>query len=389
VLSADDDAAWSAPPEAEALADEPPAHAVPGTSSVTALAPDAETGSDASASEPAAQDDSLTAEDAVTAPLTGPFRADGTADEDTPRYSGDADESEPQSALTEAETWSSPDEAEDIPLAARGASDPADPGAAAPPLPAEETSPPASPPGPEPARIRFTRPEDDAAALDRLLLQTDAQMSGPDAIRRRAAIAQMRAAVAASAAAREAGEAPAPASPAPSRTAQPRRPPPVAVPQRGERPRAAPLRLVASQRIDLPDAAEPVAPPPVAQPIRPRRVTLPRHTPAAEVTPASSPAPGKGEADSFAAFAAAMGAGTLADLIEAAAAHTIFVEGMEDFSRPQVLHKVSEISPDSAEEERLRLFGTLLREGRIRRSTRAGRFEIARDTRFDPARQAP
>lgn len=248
---------------------------------------------------------------------------------------------------------------------------------------------------PAPGRSRFASPEADEAALDRILTQTDAQMSGPDAARRREAIAQLRAAVAATEAARALGETPAeePETEGTFRedlrqAVRPRRPVAGQPDLRGERPRPAPLKLVASQRIDLPTDAAPVSPGGM-QPIRPRRVTVDRT--AAEDAPASMPretAAAMAASGSFTDFAERMGATSLADLLEAAAAYTAFIEGSEDFSRPQILRKVSQLSPETSREDGLRSFGTLLREGRFRRSPRAGRFEVAEDTRFNPDRHA-
>ena len=264
-----------------------------------------------------------------------------------------------------------------------------------------EREPLTSTPAAEHVRARFMRPEDDAAALDRLLSQTDAQMSGPEAARRRDAIAHLRAAVAASEAARGLGQAQIAKQHNEDgfraefrQVVQPRRPAGVHPVQRGERPRPSPLRLVASQRIDAPDEAAPATPAPVTpaaatQPIRPRRITIDRRA----ARDATIPAPEAdnapvAESDSFAHFAGRMGASSLTDLIEAAAAHTTYVEGIEDFSRPQILNKVATLTAEATQEEGLRAFGMLLREGRIMRSPRTGRFEVARDTRFHPERRA-
>lgn len=254
----------------------------------------------------------------------------------------------------------------------------------------------------EPVRPRFVAPEADEAALTRLLSQTDAQMSGPDAARRREAIAQLRAAVAATEAARALGESQGSEDEETEdsfredlrHAVRPRRPVAQGADLRSERPKPAPLKLVASQRIDLPETPAPAvaATSTSGQPIRPRRVTVDQIAAAREAEEAKAPAGGAAAAaaaaDSFADFAERMGATSLADLLEAAAAYTAFVEGTGDFSRPQILRRVTQVSPETNREDGLRLFGTLLREGRIRRSDRAGRFEVAEDTRFNPDRRA-
>lgn len=235
-------------------------------------------------------------------------------------------------------------------------------------------------------------PLQDEAAMSRLLTQTDAQFNAPEASRRRDAIAQLKAAVAATEADRRLGEVrkrPDAASEDAFRddlrqVVRPRRPSgPVQPEARSERPRPAPLKLVASQRIDLPaDTERPSVP---AMPVRPRRVSID-----AEPMARSAPdvAVARANAGSFTDFAEAMGASSLSDMLEAAAAYTAFIEGSEDFSRPQLLTKVREIAPqDFSREDGLRSFGTLLREGRIVRG-RPGRFLVNEDTRFRPERHA-
>ncbi len=245
-----------------------------------------------------------------------------------------------------------------------------------------------------------TEPEADEAGLSRIMSEAEAQLSEPEASRRREAIAQLRAAVAATEAARRLGERPTATDTNADESAfrddlqqvvRPRRPMTPTAEVRSERPRPAPLKLVASQRVDLPQTAARGA---VTMPIRPRRVTIAPDAPTAPAvsavpfTPAPARPPAAAGAGSFADFAADMGATSLSDLLEAAAAYTAFVEGSEDFSRPQLLRKVTQMAPETySREDGLRSFGTLLREGRIMR-TRAGRFQVNEETRFNPERRA-
>ena len=252
-------------------------------------------------------------------------------------------------------------------------------------------------------------PETDDAAMDRISAAADAQLSEPEGKSRRNAIAQLKAAVAATEAARQLGDkgadpeatrqafrndledavrpdapapspppapavAPAPA-PAPAQTTaptaaevRPSRPTRPERPEtRTERPRPAPLKLVASQRIDRPSGEQ-------AEPVQPRRVAT------AEVSST--------EVANFAEFAAEMGATELPDLLEAAAAYTAYVEGIEDFSRPQIMKKVqATVEQEFSREDGLRSFGTLLRQGRISK-VRNGRFQVSEATRFKPEQKA-
>jgi len=228
---------------------------------------------------------------------------------------------------------------------------------------------------------RAILPENDDAALSRIMDQADAELSEPEGNRRRNAIAQLKAAVAATEAARQLGD-----NAGDKRTQENAfredfkevvRPRPVsALPRtevRRERPRPAPLKLVASQRVDetSQDAADDA---PIA-PVSPRRVAT---TPAALTT----------DAGNFAEFAEEMGATELPDLLEAAAAYIAYVEGGEDFSRPQIIKKVQATTDQAfSREDGLRSFGTLLRQGRINKA-RNGRFQVSDQTRFKPAKQA-
>ncbi|MEP4639655.1 MAG: hypothetical protein ABJZ83_14880, partial [Yoonia sp.] len=221
-----------------------------------------------------------------------------------------------------------------------------------------------------PARAgRGVLPEPDSA-VSRILNQTDVALNEPTGSRRRNAIAQLKAAVAATEAARQLGD----QSDGDAekqeafrddldQVVRPRRP---ASPEdqalRTERPRAAPLKLVASQRVDEDEAME--------EDVQPRRV-------------ATQPVDAK-DTGGFAEFAAQMGASDLPDLLEAAAAYTSFVEGVEDFSRPQIMKKVQLTTDEEfSREDGLRSFGTLLRQGRISK-VRNGRFQVSEQTRFRP-----
>ena len=221
--------------------------------------------------------------------------------------------------------------------------------------------------------------------VSRLLDRTDEQLSAPETNQRRNTLSHLKAAVAATEAARRMGDdeqekaeeektrfrddlSKVVRDDAPKgQPVQPRRAAPAG---RTERPRPAPLKLVASQRIDV----APTKPAEPAAPVRPRRIA------SAELaaTPAAQ------NAQSFAEFAEGMGAHSLPELLEAAAAYTSFVEGLEDFSRPQVMKKVREIYEDDFNrEDGLRVFGTLLREGRISK-VRNGRFQVSDQTRYRP-----
>jgi hypothetical protein len=232
-------------------------------------------------------------------------------------------------------------------------------------------------------------PDEDENALARLLDETDAQMKEPEGNRRRAAIAQLKAAVAATQAEGPTGQAGDRSDTGEVENAfredldevvRPRRAPRPDQARSGaqsERPRPAPLKLVASQRVDLNNegAEAETTPDQPVQPVRPRRVQ------------ARARAEGTGT-EGFADFADRMGARDLPDLLEAAAAYTAFVEGAEEFSRPQIIRRVRQVAPPGFNrEDGLRSFADLLREGRLNK-VRNGRFQIAEDTRFHPQRQA-
>ncbi len=237
-----------------------------------------------------------------------------------------------------------------------------------------------------PRRVRLPAlPIEDEEDLLRISKQTDVAMDAPENRSRRDAIHQLKAAVAATEAARKLGETPVQAEEDDrhetafrddlEQVVRPRRPiRPGTAQARTERPRPAPLKLVASQRVDAPASGDGAV---ADAPVRPRRVALTEAPKAA--APGTVPFPD---------FAMDMGATGLNDLMEAAAAHTAFVEGHEDFSRPQLMSKLQETATSPiSREDGLRAFGALLRQGRLTK-VRNGRFAIPGDTRFNPKRRA-
>ncbi|MEQ6247429.1 chemotaxis protein CheA [Sulfitobacter sp. HNIBRBA3233] len=214
--------------------------------------------------------------------------------------------------------------------------------------------------------------EDD---LSRLMDEAKSQMSEPESATRRDAFAHLRAAVAAKKADEAVGAAPSEdKSDEPYRddlanVVRPRRP--VAGAQRSERPpepRPAPLKLVAEQRID-------VDKPRLSGPVRPRRVAA-----VVDNTPTDTGT----DAESFESFAEEMGAQGLSELLEAAAAYLSFVEGHQQFSRPQLMSKVRLVEQEEfTREDGLRSFGKLLREGKIEK-IKGGRFQASEQIGFKP-----
>ena len=248
---------------------------------------------------------------------------------------------------------------------------------------------------PRPTAKAPSLPEGD---LPRLLEKADAQMAGNENRRRISAIAHLKAAVAATVAERRAGteeterDATAPYRQDLTQAVRPRRPvlPPVGESHHQSaarpEPRPAPLVLVSEQRVDR-APAEAVA---KAQAVRPRRITTSLLAQDVELVAQSdeeievplSPE----EASSFAEFAQSRAPQGLAELLEAAAAYTAQVEGRPHFSPPQIMSKVSAVGDESfSREDRLRVFGTLLRQGKIAKVKR-GQYAITEASRFYQAR---
>ena len=194
-------------------------------------------------------------------------------------------------------------------------------------------------------------------AVSRILSRTVQEIDDPEARRHRDAIGEMRAAVAATEADSQLGGRPSSRDPEDEfrDDLKAREPLPLT------RPVAAPLRLVAAQRVEEDDGSTRA---------RLRRITSGHEGPMATE-----------EAD-FSDFAERHGAADLDEMIEAAAAFIVDVEGEADFSRPQVMRKVESVIGDSfSREEGLRTFGRMLRMNQIVKLSN-GRFQAHPDSRY-------
>ncbi|MGB7243754.1 MAG: hypothetical protein WBC93_16925 [Sulfitobacter sp.] len=218
------------------------------------------------------------------------------------------------------------------------------------------------------APTRHTQPAlNDTQAEDvlRLMEEAEHQMDEPESSDRRSAFAHLRAAVAAKIADRAMGNKDKEEE---SQNAYRTDLAEAVKPHRSEADnRAAPLKLVAEQRVDV-------------NPLR-DTVRLPRQ--ALRTDDADAEVPG-----SFTEFATEMGATKLPDLLEAAAAYMSFVEGHSQFSRPQLMTKVRQVEQsDFSREDGLRSFGELLRSGKIEK-IRGGRFTVSDQIGFKPDERA-
>ncbi|WP_425080858.1 hypothetical protein [Ruegeria arenilitoris] len=207
--------------------------------------------------------------------------------------------------------------------------------------------------------------------VSRLMDKAGEQLNDPDTSDQREAYTHLRAAVAATEAERGDGKATAQDSEEQgyrgdlSSVVSPRRPEIQVTSMRPSSDDAAPLKLVAEQRIDNQTVD--------AGPVTPRRVKS--ETEAEDETP---------EEGGFALFAQEQGAQSLPDLLEAAAAYLSFIEGQEQFSRPQLMNKIRSLKQnDFNREESLRSFGQLLRDGKIEKAG-GGRFAASTQIGFRP-----
>ena len=219
-------------------------------------------------------------------------------------------------------------------------------------------------------------------------------MDGPETKRRQSAIAHLKAAVVAT----EADRQMAPSQPKPDRidpyrhdlesVVRPRRL------DQSNADRPSPLVLVSEQRIDRKPAIAAEAPRAVS-PVRPRRIAatsaLALHTSdtifggqdddledeAEFVAEAAAAGNLFSDTESFGDFAERLGAVQLPDMLEAAAVYCAQVLGRPQFSRPMVLGQLATL-PEAAEysrEDGLRVFGTLMRQGRIAK-IKHGQFAV-------------
>ncbi len=217
---------------------------------------------------------------------------------------------------------------------------------------------------------RAAEPAPDSATPDqdvtRLMDKADVQMDDPASNSQRETYSHLRAAVAATEAERKdkpkADDAEDEYRNLTS-AVSPRRPEIQVTSMRPQSDALAPLKLVAEQRIDNQDED--------TGPVTPRRVQ----------TEAENQL---GEEGGFAMFAQEQGAQSLPELLEAAAAYLSFIEGQEQFSRPQLMNKIRSLKQDDFNrEESLRSFGQLLRDGKIEKAG-GGRFAASTQIGYRP-----
>ncbi|MCG7574206.1 hypothetical protein MHM39_11540 [Phaeobacter sp. CNT1-3] len=234
--------------------------------------------------------------------------------------------------------------------------------------------------------------EAEEADVERLMDKTASEMDNPEGAHRRNAIAHLRAAVQANRAETDAGgvlnarETGSHAYRADLNDVV--RPTRADAAKASDTAAAAPLKLVAEQRVDTaPEVAEATAEAaPAVAPVRPRRVR--RIQPDVVAAPVEAAATSPAEFSSFAEFAETVGAQELPDLLEAAASYMSHVEGLDQFSRPQLMKKARQIDNMSfSREDGLRSFGQLLRDGKIEK-LQGGRFTVSDQIGFKPEARA-
>ncbi|MBO9401853.1 hypothetical protein J7412_13590 [Shimia sp. R9_3] len=238
-----------------------------------------------------------------------------------------------------------------------------------------------------PAPERPQQPEPD---LSRLMAKADSEMQEPAGKGRRSAIAHLRAAVAATRAEKHAV-----ANKSKDGTTAYRSDlaSVVRAATGGAKSAAAPLKLVAAQRVDTPAEAEEKSAQPESTapkkaprriPVRPRRISadqVDREEAARAAAPVSS---GSSAMSGFLDYAKSVGATQLPESVEAAAAYLTYVEGLDRFTRPMLMRMAREVNiPQFSREEGLRSFGQLLRQQKIDKLA-GGRFTANQAINFQP-----
>lgn len=235
------------------------------------------------------------------------------------------------------------------------------------------------------ARHGLPRSVDDA--MSRILSQTDQHLNQPESRRHRDAFAQLKAAVAATEAARQLGDQGESAEDLGDRFKDD-----LGAHDAEERadatpaPKAPPLKLVETSRVHEPEETAPPAPAPAAAaPEQPS--AQPQDAASARLREIAARKESAGEiggTTGFKEFAQEQGADEIIDLIEAAAAYMYYVEGEADFSRPQVMKKVQTATGrEISREDGLRAFGRLLRMAKIVKLSN-GRFRVSESSDYRP-----
>lgn len=238
--------------------------------------------------------------------------------------------------------------------------------------------------------------DDEDASVERLMEEAKSKLEGVENRRRFSAIAHLKAAVAATVADRKMKSNDAGVGAASeaadhteryrddlSKAVRPRRPAADSLPTT-QRPtmatRMAPLVLVSEQRVDVDEDARGES-----AVVRPRRVraAVIESTADEDQDDVDEMIVSPEDARSFAEFAERLGASSLPELLEAAAAYTATVEGVEHFSRPHIIRKVIGMAEeeDYSREDSLRSFGMLLRQGKIQKVSR-GQFTLTDASRY-------
>lgn len=240
----------------------------------------------------------------------------------------------------------------------------------------------------EPVSEQPSFPANGDASLTRLMAEADTQMDDGNIRRRQAALAHMKAAVAATRAERQSTL----AADTNARMGAYRSDLNTLADGADGSPRPAPLVLVSSLRVDRP------LPPELASALEaviPEKDSYPRavetietaetvatqtaqdnlndtaeEDDAAEAGSLKSP-----EEAELRRFAGQLGAKQLPDLLQAAAVFMAVVEDRDSFTRPQLMRYVAGLTEAVSREEGLRAFGTLLREGIFERAKR-GQFAL-------------